>query len=92
MVGSFSQTVKLTVQAGDKSLILTPDSGSMGNARAVTFQLADGSGNRLRLLWEPTMARVVIQPSDPTNTAKMSGTVTNLSALTTNGSLHHLPG
>lgn len=86
MVGSFSQTVKLTVQAGDKSLILTPDSGSMGNARAVTFQLADGSGNRLRLLWEPTMARVVIQPSDPTNTAKMSGTVTNLSALTTNGS------
>ena len=86
MVGSFSQTVKLTVQAGDKSLILTPDSGSMGNARAVTFQLADGSGNRLRLLWEPTMARVVIQPSDPTNTAKMSGTVTNLSALTANGS------
>lgn len=86
MVGSFSQTVKLTVQAGDKSLILTPDSGSMGNARAVTFQLADGSGNRLRLLWKPTMARVVIQPSDPTNTAKMSGTVTNLSALTTNGS------
>ena len=85
MVGSFSQTVKLTVQAGDKSLILTPDSGSMGNARAVTFQLADGSGNRLRLLWEPTMA-LVIQPSDPTNTAKMSGTVTNLSALTTNGS------
>ena len=86
MVGSFSATVELTVQAGDKSLILTPDSGSMGNARAVTFQLADGSGNRLRLLWEPTVARVVIQPSDPDSTAKMAGTVTNLSSLTTNGS------
>lgn len=86
MVGSFSRTVELTVQAGDKSLLLTPDSGSMGNARAVTFQLADGSGNRLRLVWEPTMARVVIKPSDPSSTAKMAGTVTNLSALTTNGS------
>lgn len=86
MVGQLSQTVQLTVQAGDKSLILTPDSGSMGNARAVTFQLADGAGNRLRLLWEPTMARVVIQPSDPTSTAKMSASVTGLGALTTNGS------
>ncbi|MEE0509635.1 MAG: copper amine oxidase N-terminal domain-containing protein [Peptococcaceae bacterium] len=86
MVGSFSRTVELTVQAGDKSLILTPDSGSTGNARAVTFQLADGSGNRLRLVWEPTVAEVVIKPTDSQSTAKMAGTVTNLSSLTTNGS------
>ena len=86
MVGSFSRTVELTVQAGDKSLILTPDSGSSGNARAVTFQLADGSGNRLRLVWEPTVAEVVIKPTDSQSTAKMAGTVTNLSSLTTNGS------
>lgn len=86
MVGSFSRTVELTVQAGDKSLILTPDSGSSGNARAVTFQLADGSGNRLRLVWEPTVAEVVIKPTDFQSTAKMAGTVTNLSSLTTNGS------
>lgn len=84
--GKFSKTVELTVQAGDKSLILSPESGSMGNARAVTFQLADGAGNRLRLVWEPTVAEVIIQPTDPTSTAKMSGTVTNLSSLTTNGS------
>lgn len=84
--GKFSQTVQLTVQAGDKSLILTPDSGSSGNARAVTFQLADGKGNRLRLVWGPTAAKVVIKPTDPTSNAKMSGTVTNLSSLTTNGS------
>lgn len=86
MVGNFSRTVELTVQAGDKSLLLTPESGSAGNARAVTFQLADGSGNRLRLVWEPTVAEVVIKPTDPQSTAKMTGTVTNLSALTTNGS------
>lgn len=86
MVGSFSRTVELTVQAGDKSLILTPDSGSSGNARAVTFQLADGSGNRLRLVWEPTVAEVVIKPTDSQSTAKMAGTVTNLSSLTANGS------
>lgn len=86
MVGAFSRTVELTVQAGDKSLLLTPESGSAGNARAVTFQLADGSGNRLRLVWEPTVAEVVIKPTDPQSTAKMAGTVTNLSALTTNGS------
>lgn len=86
MVGSFSRTVELTVQAGDKSLILTPDSGSSGNARAVIFQLADGSGNRLRLVWEPTVAEVVIKPTDSQSTAKMAGTVTNLSSLTTNGS------
>lgn len=86
MVGSFSRTVELTVQAGDKSLILTPESGSAGNARAVTFQLADGSGNRLRLVWEPTVAEVVIKPTDSQSTAKMAGTVTNLSSLTTNGS------
>lgn len=86
MVGNFSRTVELTVQAGDKSLLLTPESGSAGNARAVTFQLADGSGNRLRLVWEPTVAEVVIKPTDPQSTAKMAGTVTNLSALTTNGS------
>lgn len=86
MVGSFSKTVSLTVQVGDKSLILTPDSGSSGNSRAVTFQLADGAGNRLRLVWTPTNAKVVIDPTDPTSNAKMVGSVTNLSALTTNGS------
>lgn len=86
IVGPFSCTVDLTVQAGDKSLILTPDSGSMGNARAVSFQLADGAGNRLRLVWEPTVAEVVIKPSDPNSTAKMAGAVTSLSALTTTGS------
>lgn len=84
--GKFSKTVELTVQAGDKSLILSPESGSMGSARAVTFQLADGSGNHLRLVWEPTVAEVIIRPTDPESDAKMAGSVTNLSSLTTNGS------
>lgn len=86
MVGKFSKTVELTVQASDKSLVLSPSSGSIGNARAVTFQLADGSGNKLRLLWQPTVAEVSIKPKDASSTAKMTGTVTNLSSLTTNGS------
>ena len=86
MVGKFSKTVELTVQASDKSLVLSPNSGSMGNSRAITFQLADGSGNKLRLLWQPTVAEVSIKPKDPNSTARMAGTVTNLSSLTTNGS------
>ncbi|MDO4280047.1 MAG: copper amine oxidase N-terminal domain-containing protein [Peptococcaceae bacterium] len=86
MIGKkFSKTVELTVQAADKGLILSPKTGGIGKARTVTFGLTDASGNRLRLKWEPTMAQVVIKSADGNTSAKYSGTVTDLSKLTTSG-------
>lgn len=84
MVGSFSQTVTLTVQASDKSLLLTPATAGKGKSRAVSFQLANGAGNRLRLLWQPTMAKVVMKDKT-TGAAKLAGSVTDLSAITKTG-------
>ncbi len=84
MVGSFSTTVELTVQASDKSLLITPPTAGKGKSRSVNFQLADGTGNRLRLLWQPTVAQVVMKGAD--GAAKFAGTVTDLSAITKNGS------
>lgn len=84
MLHSFSKTVELTVQKSDKSLLLTPGSAGCGASRGVTFQLANGSGDRLYLLWKPTVAQVVMKTVDGTN-AKLAGTVTDISNITSTG-------
>ena len=84
MVGSFSKTVELTVVANDKSFILTPETGAVGSANRVTFQLGDGNKNFLRLLWQPTVAQVVARPTTD-STATIVGTVTDMSGITTSG-------
>ena len=84
MLHSFSKTVELTVQKSDKSLLLTPGSAGCGASRSVTFQLANGSGDRLYLLWKPTVAQVVMKTVDGTN-AKLAGTVTDISNITSTG-------
>ena len=84
MLHSFSKTVELTVQKSDKSLLLTPGTAGCGASRSVTFQLANGSGDRLYLLWKPTVAQVVMKTVDGTN-AKLAGTVTDISNITSNG-------
>lgn len=81
MLHSFSKTVELTVQKSDKSLLLTPGTAGCGASRSVTFQLANGSGDRLYLLWKPTVAQVVMKTVDGTN-AKLAGTVTDISNIT----------
>lgn len=84
MLHSFSKTVELTVQKSDKSLLLTPGTAGCGASRSVTFQLANGSGDRLYLLWKPTVAQVVMKTVDGTN-AKLAGTVTDISNITSTG-------
>lgn len=84
MLHSFSKTVELTVQKSDKSLLLTPGTAGCGASRTVTFQLANGSGDRLYLLWKPTVAQVVMKTIDGT-AAKLAGTVTDLSNITSTG-------
>ena len=84
MLHSFSKTVELTVQKSDKSLLLTPGTAGCGASRSVTFQLANGSGDRLYLLWKPPVAQVVMKTVDGTN-AKLAGTVTDISNITSTG-------
>lgn len=84
MLHSFSKTVELTVQKSDKSLLLTPGTAGCGASRSVTFQLANGSGDRLYLLWKPTVAQVVMKTVDGSN-AKLAGTVTDISNITSTG-------
>lgn len=84
MLHSFSKTVELTVQKSDKSLLLTPGTAGCGASRSVIFQLANGSGDRLYLLWKPTVAQVVMKTVDGTN-AKLAGTVTDISNITSTG-------
>lgn len=84
MLHSFSKTVELTVQKSDKSLLLTPGTAGCGASRSVTFQLANGSGDRLYLLWKPTVAQVVMKTVDGTN-VKLAGTVTDISNITSTG-------
>ena len=84
MLHSFSKTVELTVQKSDKSLLLTPGTAGCGASRSVTFQLANGNGDRLYLLWKPTVAQVVMKTVDGTN-AKLAGTVTDISNITSTG-------
>lgn len=84
MLRSFSKTVELTVQKSDKSLLLTPGTAGIGASRSVTFQLANGSGDRLYLLWKPTVAQVVMKTVDGSK-AKLAGTVTDLSNITSTG-------
>lgn len=84
MLRAFSKTVELTVQKSDKSLLLTPGTAGCGASRSVTFQLANGSGDRLYLLWKPTVAQVVMKTIDGSS-AKLAGTVTDLSNITSTG-------
>ncbi len=84
MVGTFSKTVELTVAAGDKSLLLTPGTAGIGAARKVGFQLANGKGDRLRLLWQPTQAQVIVKTPDGSK-AKTTGSVIDMSTITTTG-------
>lgn len=84
MLQSFSKTVELTVQKSDKSLLLTPGTAGCGASRSVTFQLANGSGDRLYLLWKPTVAQVVMKTVDGSD-AKLAGSVTDLSNINSTG-------
>lgn len=84
MLGKFAKTVELTVQATDKSLLLSKNEGPVAKNNSVTFQIANGQKTRLRMLWQPTTARVVVKPIDNPK-ANIVGTVTDMNNLTTSG-------
>lgn len=85
MLGNFAKTVELTVQATDKALLLGNTEGAVGKNNSVTYQIANGQKTKLRMLWQPTMARVVVKPLD-NNKANIVGTVTDMNNVTSSGS------
>ena len=85
MIGSFHKTVELTVQASGHKLVLTPDSVGIGGSRTMNFQLYNYKDERIRLNWQPTMAKVVFRLPEGVK-AKTFGTATKLNSVTKDGS------
>ena len=85
MIGSFSNTVELTVQASGHKLVLSPASVGKGKPRSMNFQLYNSNDERIKLTWQPTKAIVHFRFPEGVEPNRF-GNVTKLNNITKDGS------